>query len=722
MDFDADSFQEPFTTKDFIERLTQDDIVKARTRGFNEQPFIEVIKKSIGHLIQLDAVVQRKLESLEDDVKGYERVEHREILNLLNQQMQITNVNFEKIDRRVKLVSSKTAVVGDQLNTLNTRRMRAAEARSIMTHFKAFDCPQGQTPQLGELFSNPDKVHEATGILHKLNALASELTEDRYRLTKQRIINKCNEVEQTLLHQFSQAYNLGDMETMKKCATTLSQSKGFSQCMDLYINQHPFFYLVDKQNMGKTDLFAEVVEVCKNESHVIREVFETPGVVMHRFLERIYEQKLQTHVDDKLDAAKQKSLPAYLAQLTKLHARSIALNTELCTLPMCNEPTLLTKLTESLFCLHLPDDVYIRNEIRSIRVSYIEQLNTYYNSLGHMKSTNQTSTNLMGRMFDSLTISKDVDENRRVPVSSELALTFIYENKEALVRAKQLSPPEQVAENIERIVDLLLKFLCVQHLDYALDLAITQLMISGPMKQAPSFDVFETVSKVNYVFHVLQTYFNTSVLPAVDGYFTIQSSITDQKDGIAQTLQTKMNSCLVRSLEVYITWVNTLWKTHQNIADFSPDDDDMSVFQSPRTKACNEVCNFIATSQQYIKTSLDGNNAVQFIMQLTIEFEKALLQHIRQFQITNIGALLLSRDVDSYANAFKEFEVPETASVFQIAKDMGTIYMVSPDNIKQIATETSLSRLNRDVLIDFLECRSDWKESRSSLLGNLNVR
>ncbi|KNC72513.1 hypothetical protein SARC_14930, partial [Sphaeroforma arctica JP610] len=61
-------------------------------------------------------------------------------------------------------------------------------------------------------------------------------------LTKQRIVSKCNELEQTLLHRFSKAYNEGNVEGMKACASTLSHSKGFSQCMDLYIGQHPFFY------------------------------------------------------------------------------------------------------------------------------------------------------------------------------------------------------------------------------------------------------------------------------------------------------------------------------------------------------------------------------------------------------------------------------------------------------------------------------------------------
>ncbi|KNC77478.1 hypothetical protein SARC_10062, partial [Sphaeroforma arctica JP610] len=270
---------------------------------------------------------------------------------------------------------------------------------------------------------------------------------------------------------------------------------------------------------------------------------------MHRFLERIYEQKLQSHIDESLEAAKQQSLPVYLKVLTKLHTKALSLKEALQSIDMCQEPTLLTKLTDNLFCLHLPEDVYIRNEIRSLRVSYIEQLNQYYTSIGHMKPTNNPSTNLMGRMFDSLTVSKENEEVSGVPVSSELALTFIYENKEALQRAKQLSPPEQIAENIERIVDLLLKFLCVQHLDYALDVSLSKLMIHGPMRSTPALDVFETISKVNYVFHVLTTYFNTSVVPAVEGYFAITASVTDEKNAIAQTLQTKINSCLIRSLE-----------------------------------------------------------------------------------------------------------------------------------------------------------------------------
>ncbi|KNC74910.1 hypothetical protein SARC_12553, partial [Sphaeroforma arctica JP610] len=69
-----------------------------------------------------------------------------------------------------------------------------------------------------------------------------------------------------------------------------------------------------------------------------------------------------------------------------------------------------------------------------------------------------------------------------------------------------------------------------------------------------------------------------------------------------------------------------------------------------------------------------------------------------------------------------EFEVSDTTVLFKVAKDLGTVFMVLPDNIKQIATETSVSRLERSTLISFLECRSDWRQCKNSVLASLNVR
>eukprot|EP00124_Ichthyophonus_hoferi_P005806 Ihof_evm3s965 gene=Ihof_evmTU3s965 len=54
--FVKEDFKEPFTTKDFIERLTQKYVGRARAskQGFDPKPFVELIESGISDLIRLD--------------------------------------------------------------------------------------------------------------------------------------------------------------------------------------------------------------------------------------------------------------------------------------------------------------------------------------------------------------------------------------------------------------------------------------------------------------------------------------------------------------------------------------------------------------------------------------------------------------------------------------------------------------------------------------------
>lgn len=107
---------------------------------------------------------------------------------------------------------------------------------------------------------------------------------------------------------------------LQKTAEALYQFTGYTQCIDLFINQHELFYDISKleksyvrvwtrwggmgaddkafihavqrcSEAGK-DIFDSIVSVCAAESETIVQVFLNPSTVMQRFLERIYEQRV----------------------------------------------------------------------------------------------------------------------------------------------------------------------------------------------------------------------------------------------------------------------------------------------------------------------------------------------------------------------------------------------------------------------------------------------
>lgn len=59
----------------------------------------------------------------------------------------------------------------------------------------------------------------------------------RFNSAKNKIKSKYDEIEISLIEEFARAQRSGDISRMKEIAKVLSQFKGYSQCIDAYIEQ-----------------------------------------------------------------------------------------------------------------------------------------------------------------------------------------------------------------------------------------------------------------------------------------------------------------------------------------------------------------------------------------------------------------------------------------------------------------------------------------------------
>lgn len=68
----------------------------------------------------------------------------------------------------------------------------------------------------------------------------------RFDSAKQKIAEKYDEIERSLIMEFVIAHRAGDKDRMKEIAGTLSHFKGYSQCVDAFIEeaQHVSFLKV----------------------------------------------------------------------------------------------------------------------------------------------------------------------------------------------------------------------------------------------------------------------------------------------------------------------------------------------------------------------------------------------------------------------------------------------------------------------------------------------
>jgi exocyst complex component 5 len=78
---------------------------------------------------------------------------------------------------------------------------------------------------------------EAADIIQKLYLVAQDLPAEKFGPAKKKIESKYDEIERNLIEEFAVAQKEEDIEKMKELAKIMSQFKGYSQCIDVYIEQ-----------------------------------------------------------------------------------------------------------------------------------------------------------------------------------------------------------------------------------------------------------------------------------------------------------------------------------------------------------------------------------------------------------------------------------------------------------------------------------------------------
>lgn len=81
------------------------------------------------------------------------------------------------------------------------------------------------------------QLFEAADIIQKLQLVAQELPASKFSVAQKQIAQKYDEIERSLIEEFAKAQVKGDRVQMKHIASILSHFKGFSQCIDAFIEQ-----------------------------------------------------------------------------------------------------------------------------------------------------------------------------------------------------------------------------------------------------------------------------------------------------------------------------------------------------------------------------------------------------------------------------------------------------------------------------------------------------
>lgn len=697
--------QEPFDPEEFVERLawrTVNDTISENGKSVFDPLLIhETFLQAIKDLQVLQERQQKKCEKLECALKEEESRHALETLDLQERNKNAMEL-FHQLDERINLVATKVLHLGDQLENVNTPRARAVEAQKLMKHFSEFLSPGPLTCQI---FTDKSSLDEAADVILKLHLIAQELPSEKFEHAKKKISTKYHEIERNLIEEFVRAQNGEDANRMKKLASILLHFKGYSQCMDAFIEQSQM------SSFGK-DVFQEVIPMCTKNYKLMQQVFTNPEQVMAKFVLNIYHLRLQKYIVAKL--ADRSDSEKYLTNLYELYLKTSKLSSDLKKYNMCTDEAYLIKLTRNIFHKHV--DGYITVETKSLRDKAAALLSEYYESKNHQKKVLQTGgfqelrrdlQAVLGTRTN-INIAQIEDYGGETFLSEELAINLLQRSKLAFQRCSLLSQPNDLPANATQILDILLKSLVDEHVDYALELGLQCVPIPESRTQ-PEIHFFKIVRRCNAIIRLLEEQFSDSLVPLVISTPKNVECMTKKKK-ILEQIEMKLNLGLDRSINAIVGWVKVYLQTEQRKTDFKPESD----VDTLNTPACLTVVQYVTGMIRHIDDSLDGKSLENVLTELGIRFHRVIYEHLQQFQFNSAGAMCAICDMNEYRKCVKELKISTVVTLFDTLHALCNLLLVKPENLMQVCSGDQLAVLDRSILVSFIQLRSDYKTQKLS--------
>uniref|UniRef100_S4RL40 Exocyst complex component 5 n=1 Tax=Petromyzon marinus TaxID=7757 RepID=S4RL40_PETMA len=694
---------EPFDVDEYIERLawrTPGGGTKGGVDGFDPRGLLEEFVGHIQELKILDERIQRRVEKLEASCQK-EAKEYARKVQELQKGNQVAFQHFQELDEHISYVATKVCHLGDQLEGVNTPRQRAVEAQKLMRYFNEF--LEGNLTS--EVFTDPSKIQEAADIIQKLHLIAQELPFDRFSAVKSRIASKYHDMECQLIQEFTTAQRNSDIGRMREVASVLLHFKGYSHCVDVYIKQ------CQESAYLRADVFEDAAQLCQRVNKQVGEVFSSPESVMARLVQNIYELKLQTYVRERLEECRKADAEQYLTKLYDLYSRKFITGAK-SGFEDGNDVGTIQHLQGSHGQCQVKGShvEHGAGQIRPLVGCWSQCTYAAHRALKWSRCPPRIQ-DLKERIRQrtNLPLGTVIETHGETFLSQEVVVTLLQETKTAFERCHKLSDQSDLPKNAVKIFYILVDFLCVEHIDYALELGLSA--IPSPDAKNANLYFLDVVQQANTVFHLFDKQFSDHLMPLVSASPKLTECLQKKKEVIEQ-MELKLDNGIDRNrtLNCMLGQTKQILNTEQKKTDFKPEDE--SVFQNQYTNACVKVCAYVRSQVERIRQSMDGKNVETVLTEFGLRLHRLIYEHQQQFTYNSTGGMLAICDLTEYQKCAKEFQIPLVLQLFNSLHALCNLLVVAPDNLKQMCSGEQLSALDRSVLHAFVQLRVDYKSAR----------
>ncbi|KAF8631594.1 hypothetical protein AX15_002342 [Amanita polypyramis BW_CC] len=786
------SFKGKFDVPSFIGSISEKLIARSKADNgpFDPKPFLAIFETAVDRLIAARREVQTKTDQLEKSVRVSER-EYSKKMADLNRSFEAVSSAFSGMESRMNQVSATAVRIGEQLETVHIERQRAQVAYDLIDLYGAFT--KGDTSKLDMLRKEGRNGRRQVAILlRRLNTVAKEVDLPSADRTRENIEKYCEKFEKEMLGLFDRCYRKGDPKMMHHCAQTLLEFNGGASCVQVYVNQHDFFInearntapiedtllwstipdpdaTPPRNEIGLTNLFAEIRTTVETEAQIVKAVFPNPPFVMQVFLQRVFAQPVQQHFELLLHRGGAISDLVYLRILQLAHLQMSALVEDLKAyeLPHISPRTpleatefrrtltgsagitpmnvnsisaMLEIAMEELFVPYIEGQRYLERECKSVTSLYTDILTDftrYHEKAQKSKSSmfdrmvNQlsaaavssaptgTSTSAQAAAalmrFGGINTERINDRSNEEPVREEdglldisVAEKMLKWHAETIGRCVELSPAGDVPKNTFALLRVLAEAIGSAYMGIALETAQVRLEASDT-KSEPNLQALSIIYLVDLICHLWQQYVSTVLLPLASSSVTVRREMVAYNNQYTNRIEASSNQLLQRLTDVIISYLFVQLTTKQKRNDFKPRNDDLS-FARVNTESCIACSEALEKIRDAAQENLSGKNLEAFLTEIGIAFHSLLLEHLKRFPVNPTGGLMLAKDIKTYQDVINSFGIPALRERFEFLRQLGNVFLVRPETIKSYISENHLGRIDISLLKPYLALRSDWAQ------------
>ncbi|KXS21231.1 exocyst complex component Sec10 [Gonapodya prolifera JEL478] len=741
----ANFTEQVFSEEAFVEGISQRLVEDSRKQNqeFHPKVFIRTFESAVEEVTKLRKSMLRRIADLEDTAGAADSARRKRLAEL-NGVFEEVYSAFDGLENRISAIGNTAVRIGEQLEVINKQKAKATEARDVIVYF--LEMQSGDNRRLESLRqSGPDGEYQVAIISRRLSAIAKEIDAPGTEKTRANIERYCEELEKTMLDSFDNAYRSGDVKGMAYCAKTLYDFNGGSSCVQAYVNQHEFF--IDRAKVelaadgntnleeGLTKLFTDIEETIKREWEVMCVVFPNAAAVMQQFIGRVYAQSAQSYIETMLENAERDSKHAYLRGLASAHSMSRKLVKTLrfddirrsgaSFVSSSSIINTLERCHEDLFIPYTKEDRYLQRELKFLLELYDKELSTftaYYNlrkqqGRAHVLLTtlrdvqSVASSQLLSLSIPGLSAgSKDSPEAGK-PAAEELlsldiSVQIITAHAEAIARCVELTKPSDLPRHILALFKGVVDNLGRRYVEGAIDMVLEDLSLTDS-KSEPAVRHLTAVKVANQIMQLLQLHSQNFVVPFVNAAPTLHREMVLHKNGFFADMEDKINKLLGKQTDVAINWMSSvLGKQKKN--EYKPKEDVMSSgITSLVTPTCVSLEVFLRRVAAECPKSLEGENLNSFLRQIGTSLHSLLLDHLKKFSVNSMGGLFLTKDLATYQEAIATFKQPVLDEKFELLRQIGNLFVVRPENLRTVIGEGYLGKIDRELLVPYVNCRAD---------------